>query len=131
MQLRNLFLLFSLIGTVSLMLACAHNATIRSAGSSQTAVTQEKHPEADFSVSCFECHQSATPEVTAKWEAGKHGQVNVGCFVCHGDGEVEFYPKPQGDRCISCHSQQEVDFTKLPVKNCFGCHGGHDLKFHL
>lgn len=103
---------------------------------SQSAITtteasqDEKHPEADFSISCLECHQEVTPEVTQEWNEGQHGLVNVGCFVCHGDGEVEFYPKPTSFNCIGCHSANEVDFSKTEATNCFSCHDGHDLKFH-
>lgn len=130
MKSRFFFPLILLYGLGFLIFACAQTEAVRTGDQTPPAMVQEKHPEVDFSTSCLECHQSATAEVVAKWEAGKHGQVNVGCFVCHGDGEVEFYRKPQGERCIGCHSQQEVDFTALPVKNCFGCHSGHDLKFH-
>ncbi|MFQ5583187.1 MAG: hypothetical protein ACE5GL_01975 [Calditrichia bacterium] len=52
-----------------------------------------KHEDVDFSISCVECHEQETPEQVEEWEKGMHGQVNVGCFVCHGDGEVEFYPE--------------------------------------
>jgi len=96
----------------------------------QALLPQEKHPEVDFSVSCTECHREATPEIVAQWENSKHGLVNVKCYVCHGDGEVEFSPKPTSDRCVGCHSRYEVDFSKLAVKSCFSCHHGHTLKFH-
>ncbi len=130
MSKRFLFPLVLLSGLGFMIFACAQTEAVRTKAPVASTVAQSKHPEADFSMSCLECHQSTTPEVTAEWESSKHGQVNVGCFVCHGDGEVEFYNKPQGERCIGCHSPQEVDFTKLPVKTCFGCHDGHDLKFH-
>jgi hypothetical protein len=88
------------------------------------------HPAVDWSLSCVECHERETPAVTRDWLKGKHGEVNIGCFVCHGDGEVEFQPKPGGERCASCHASQEVNFAALPVKTCFFCHAGHTLKFH-
>ncbi|MDZ7291557.1 MAG: hypothetical protein ONB44_22220 [candidate division KSB1 bacterium] len=131
MSKRFLFPTLFLLGLVFLIFACAQTEAVRTNEQAAPPGARGKHPEVDFSISCLECHRDATPEVVVKWESGKHGQVNVGCFVCHGDGEVEFYNKPQGERCISCHSPQEVDFTKLPVKTCFGCHNGHDLKFHL
>lgn len=97
---------------------------------SGNAMQDEKHPDVDFSVSCLECHQETTPEIAAEWENGRHGLVNVGCFVCHGDGEVEFYAKPTSLNCIGCHSANDVDFSKSEATSCFSCHDGHDLKFH-
>jgi hypothetical protein len=91
---------------------------------------KDKHPPVDWSVSCVDCHTSQTPKAVEEWSASKHGVVGVGCFICHGDGEVEFYRKPSGAQCVACHSAQEVNFAKLPVKTCFGCHAGHTLKFH-
>lgn len=93
-------------------------------------VEDQKHPEADFSISCLECHQEVTPEITTEWNEGKHGQVHIGCFICHGDGEVEFFAKPNDMSCASCHSAKEVDFTQVEATTCFSCHGGHGLKFH-
>lgn len=90
----------------------------------------EKHPEVDFTLSCLDCHRDMTPDITSEWEKGMHGQVNVGCFICHGDGEVKFYAKPGDDTCMTCHSAQETDFSNLEVSNCFSCHNGHNLKFH-
>ena len=90
----------------------------------------QKHIEVDYSVSCKECHAQETPEITKEWKESAHGAMNYGCYMCHGDGEEEFYPKPGSDRCISCHSDQEVDFSKTPLNNCFDCHQGHTLKYH-
>ncbi|NOY60235.1 MAG: hypothetical protein GXO75_15095 [Calditrichaeota bacterium] len=90
----------------------------------------EKHPEVDFSVGCVECHSEVTPEATAEWQHSKHGKFKVGCFVCHGDGEVNFKSKPDDESCISCHSDYEVDWSKSKEKSCFDCHKGHTLKFH-
>ncbi len=92
---------------------------------------EKKHPDVDFSVSCFECHQEVTPEVAETWSKSMHGQVNIKCFICHGDGQEEFYPKPSDTRCISCHSTKEVDFGKVEATSCFSCHDGHALKFHV
>ncbi len=132
MRMRWLVLILFAVGSLLLLFACAQNEALRTSeqASAQPASASAKHPQVDFSQSCYECHLNASPEIVAKWETGKHGQVNVGCFVCHGDGEEEFFAKPQGERCIGCHSAKEVNFAALPVKNCFGCHGGHDLKFH-
>jgi len=91
---------------------------------------QEKHIEVDYSVSCMECHAEETPQETKEWKESAHGAMNFGCYMCHGDGEEEFYPQPGTERCISCHSGQEVDFSKVELNNCFDCHQGHSLKFH-
>ena len=90
----------------------------------------DKHSEVDFSLSCTECHQEETPEIVKEWRNSDHGIMNFGCYMCHGDGEVEFESSPSTERCISCHSDQEVDFTKVKLQNCFDCHQGHSLKFH-
>ncbi len=89
-----------------------------------------KHPEVDFSVSCVECHTNVTPDIVKEWKSSKHGEMNFGCYMCHGDGQQEFYPRPSSDRCISCHGDYAVDFSKTKATNCFDCHQGHTLKFH-
>lgn len=90
----------------------------------------QKHPDVDFSISCVECHSEVTPDIVKQWRGSKHGMMNFACYMCHGDGKETFYARPKSDRCISCHPAYEVDFSSLPVKSCFGCHGGHTLKFH-
>ena len=91
---------------------------------------QARHSDVDFTLSCRECHSEATPEIYQQWKSSAHGIMNFSCYMCHGDGQVEFYPRPGSERCVGCHSPQEVDFTKLKVENCFDCHQGHTLKFH-
>lgn len=91
---------------------------------------KEKHIDVDYSISCMECHAEETPEVTKEWKESAHGVMNFGCYMCHGDGQEEFYPKPETERCISCHSDQEVSNSTVAVNNCFDCHQGHTLKFH-
>lgn len=90
----------------------------------------EKHPNVDLSIGCQECHAQQTPNIFKEWKESKHGVMNYGCYMCHGDGVEEFAAKPKSERCTACHSGQTVDFTKLQVKNCFTCHQGHSLKFH-
>ncbi len=94
------------------------------------AGTNEKHPDVDFSISCQECHAEATPEAFSDWKNSKHGVMDYGCYICHGDGKEEFHVKPGTERCVGCHSPQEVDFSQIAVDNCFDCHKGHTLKFH-
>ncbi len=89
-----------------------------------------KHPKVNFSVSCVECHTNVTPDIVKEWKSSKHGEMNFGCYMCHGDGQQEFYPRPGSDRCISCHGDHAVDFSKTKATNCFDCHQGHTLKFH-
>ncbi len=91
---------------------------------------QEKHPEVDFSMSCKACHKTVTPDIHDEWKASAHGKMNFACYMCHGDGKEEFHVKPGSERCVSCHSDQEVDFSKTKLSNCFDCHQGHSLKFH-
>lgn len=89
-----------------------------------------RHTEVDFTISCKECHSETTPDVYEAWKSSKHGLMNFGCYMCHGDGQEEFSPKPGSGTCVGCHSPQDTDFSKLSVKNCFDCHDGHTLKFH-
>ncbi len=90
----------------------------------------DKHPEADYSESCLDCHQEMTPEITEEWDSGMHGTMRVGCFICHGDGEVEFTVEPDTELCMSCHSKWETTYDGIDAKSCFSCHDGHTLTFH-
>ena len=89
-----------------------------------------KHEDVDFSISCVECHQEATPQAVKEWRESKHGMMNFACYLCHGDGVESFEPKPSTEKCIGCHSGQQVDPQKAPGMTCFDCHNGHTLKFH-
>lgn len=90
----------------------------------------EKHPDVDFSISCTECHQEVTPEIVAQWKSTKHGMMNFGCYMCHGDGQEEFKAKPDTDNCLNCHTGEPVDASKGGNLQCFSCHKNHNLKFH-
>lgn len=92
----------------------------------------KKHPQVpNFkNESCVNCHKEVTPDIVKDWKSSKHGEMNFGCYMCHGDGQQEFYVKPGADRCISCHGDYAVDFSKTKFNNCFDCHQGHTLKFH-
>ena len=94
------------------------------------AAIAEEHPDVEWSVSCLECHEEETPVAVRDWYEGMHGQVNVGCYVCHGDGEVEFHPQPTTERCVGCHGGKEAACATAGITSCFECHGGHSLKFH-
>ncbi len=111
-------------------------------GQSHATESESKHPAVKAEVGCLECHQSITPEEAAAWSASLHGQSGVGCFICHGDTDVEFYPEPDDDACISCHSgltaevddhdddDNDDDGDDDDDESCFSCHSGHTLKFH-
>ncbi len=90
----------------------------------------EKHADVDYSVSCMECHEEETPDQTNEWKESAHGDMNFGCYMCHGDGEEEYYPIPNTDGCSSCHSEYEMDSSESSSKDCFDCHEGHTLMFH-
>jgi hypothetical protein len=93
---------------------------------------QQKHPEVENfeKISCVECHTEVTPDIVKDWKSSKHGKMNFACYMCHGDGIEEFNAVPATDRCISCHSGQ-IDFSNLKQNQCFDCHQGHTLKFHM
>ena len=91
------------------------------------AAKAAKHPEADFSQSCVDCHRQATPEITAQWASSGHGKLNYGCYICHGDGEQTFAVKPGSDGCISCHSASFEHIEEVGNTSCFECHNGHTL----
>lgn len=90
----------------------------------------DKHPDVDWEIGCQECHAETTPDIYADWEGSKHGMVNFGCFICHGDGQETFYPSGSDKRCGGCHAGQLVEFEKTKFESCFDCHDGHTLKFH-
>ncbi len=138
MDRKNVFALITFPLLFLLLMAYACSSTTpnpkpmtQSLSSTASVSEDEKHLDVDFSVSCLECHTEETPEVVADWSAGTHGQVNVGCFICHGDGEEEYYASPGTEACISCHdSMAEEVATAESDENCFTCHNGHKLKFH-
>jgi hypothetical protein len=103
-------------------------ATAQEARGPQRTVVQQ-HIEVDFDIPCAECHSRRTPAVVQQWQESKHSP-NVGCFICHGDGEVEFNPKPNTNSCMTCHAAKVEDMRRAPVQNCFACHNSHRLKFH-
>lgn len=92
---------------------------------------EARHPSVDLEdESCLDCHRRMTRIAVRSWEEGPHGEVNVGCYVCHGDGVEEFFLQPPSDICLSCHTNQAVDFERVPHDGCFDCHGGHTLTYH-
>lgn len=92
--------------------------------------TGDKHPDVDWTISCSDCHKDVTPDIFDAWSESRHGQVNFGCYICHGDGEETFHAKGTDERCSGCHAGQEVNFENTNLKSCFDCHNGHTLKFH-
>ena len=100
-----------------------------------TAITPEPiavkaiivHPDEDFSMGCSECHADVTPDIYTDWKGSGHGKMNYGCYICHGDGEVEFYPMASTEGCVSCHSNNEAHLARVEYDGCFDCHDGHSL----
>lgn len=99
--------------------------------SNQNVKGPDEHPEVEWDVSCQDCHAEETPEVFKSWEASRHGTVNFGCYICHGDGEKTFYAKGTDKDCQGCHAAQVESMEKTEFKSCFKCHDGHSLKFHM
>ncbi len=95
-----------------------------------TPLLGDKHPDVDWTISCSDCHRDVTPDIWDAWDESRHGKVNFGCYICHGDGEEVFHAKGTDERCSGCHAGQEVNFEKTKMKSCFDCHNGHSLKFH-
>jgi len=72
---------------------------------------------------CLSCHQNQAKE----WEGSAHGLNQVRCFICHGDLEKRFEPKPSPSNCVMCHAEKLEDLKKAKIKTCFQCHNGHTL----
>lgn len=123
---------FTIIVSAIFIMACAASKEVKKPVEAPKPVAEklEKHPDVDYSISCMECHETETPEQVEEWRSSPHGKMNFGCYMCHGDGVEEFAASPGSERCVSCHSDQEVDFTKCKLDNCFDCHQGHSLQFH-
>lgn len=58
-----------------------------------SAPKKDKHPDVDWTIGCAECHEEMTPEVFKDWKESKHGDMNFGCYICHGDGQETFTRK--------------------------------------
>lgn len=115
-----------------LVLLALFAAAIVSFGFFDAEQSQEgdKHPDVDWTLSCQECHSEMTPDIYKDWELSKHGDVDFGCYICHGDGQETFYPKGTDERCGGCHAGQLVEFEETKFESCYDCHNGHTLKFH-
>jgi hypothetical protein len=114
--------------------ACSHASLAARPAEAQQAGQAARgravqHPKVDFAIPCAECHAQQTPEVVEQWQQSRHSP-NVGCFICHGDGEVEFHLQPTTESCMTCHAAKLEDMRRAPVRDCFACHNGHSLKFH-
>ena len=104
--------------------------SIISLGFINNSQVEDKHPDVDWTVGCQDCHSEATPEIFQAWENSRHGTVNFGCYICHGDGQETFYAKATDDRCLGCHAGHEVNYENTKFESCYDCHNGHTLKFH-
>lgn len=114
------------------LVACAHIGGASSVGQVAPAHAESSvtHPDVDFDVNCRECHAETTPDVYARWHEGRHGQVNVSCFACHGDGIEKFRLVAAPETCRGCHDAQYQSFVESDHESCFTCHDGHTLTFH-
>jgi hydroxylamine dehydrogenase len=101
--------------------------------------------------SCVDCHRNLNPGIVTDWEASRHGQVGVGCAVCHGSdhssaSDVSSVAQPTPETCSPCHTDRVEEFENgkhafawaamnamptthaLPMaltegmKGCGGCH---------
>ncbi|MBC8215683.1 MAG: hypothetical protein H8E64_04130 [Candidatus Marinimicrobia bacterium] len=88
----------------------------------------EIHEDVDFSLGCTECHEEETPDIFEDWAISGHGAMNYGCYICHGDGTIEFYPEPSIDGCTSCHESAAGHLMRVENDGCFECHDGHSLE---
>jgi hypothetical protein len=89
------------------------------------------HPEVEASESCHDCHESVTPDITARWRASAHGVNGVLCVVCHG-GLENFSKTPDEARCAGCHAAQTESMGSeiMRGKTCITCHPAHQLLPH-
>ncbi|GEM_PF-801154 len=130
----------ALLGVVLMGLALVGDSY--SGDSSPTAVASKgesplervEHPEVEVGTAnqCQECHADTDEDIVAEWFAGKHGKLNVMCFVCHGSTGDDFVVTPTMNRCVGCHADK-VETMELPFasgKDCFSCHPSHALSSH-
>lgn len=98
------------------------------------------------------CHESATPEVIAKYNESKHAAVGVKCFICHvakaedksakAHNDFKITAKPSAAYCEGCHMAVVDNFKagthgknayvakavgKKP-STCTGCHDLHSFE---
>jgi len=113
--------------TIFLVISCCPETTdVTPAPIIKKAVIS--HAEVDFeSMSCSECHADVTPEIYTAWKDSGHGKLDYGCYICHGDGVVEYYPTASTDGCVACHSNNEPHLARFEYGRCFECHDGHSL----
>jgi len=108
-------------------------------------------PAGAWGASCVDCHRDMSPKLVGDWEKSRHGEVGVGCSVCHGSDhtsadDVKEVALPTPETCAQCHSQQVKQYKRgkhsmawtvmkamptthmLPMeltegmKGCGGCH---------
>lgn len=87
------------------------------------------HPEVDTGLdTCAECHAQVTPEVTAQWQASRHGLALVKCVVCHGSTGADFRARPGSAGCAGCHPAEAAAASRAGAPaRCFDCHAPHAL----
>ena len=66
---------------------------------------------------CIDCHQKTTPGIVSDWKLSRHGQKNISCPTCHGNGHTsaaDFAQAriPTADTCRMCHPKRVEQFKK-------------------
>jgi hypothetical protein len=106
----------------------------------------------DAGTSCYACHKSELPRLTAPVTASKldsSAHRNVACGQCHPDfryddqtaatklwnvnaglscGVAGCHPKEFAVWSTSVHGTAVLSGTDLTAATCGGCHGGHDIE---
>lgn len=87
------------------------------------------HPEVDTGLAtCAECHAQVSPEITAQWQASRHGLALVKCVVCHGSTGADFRARPGSAGCAGCHPAEAASASQAGAPpRCFDCHAPHAL----
>lgn len=66
---------------------------------------------------CVECHTYSTPGIVDDWRVSKHGEMGLGCPICHGEdhqsaddaGKAKI---PTPDTCAACHDERVEQYKK-------------------
>lgn len=65
--------------------------------------------------SCVECHKSISTNIVSDWQISRHGQVGLGCSICHGSehssaSDVNKVQIPTPDTCAGCHEKRVKEY---------------------
>jgi hypothetical protein len=64
---------------------------------------------------CVDCHKKVTPNIVSDWQLSKHGQIGIGCSICHGNEhksaeDVAKAKIPLPETCATCHKTRFEQF---------------------